>query len=205
MTENKKADWIIVGLGNPGPKYAGTRHNIGWLTADGFAAKHNSEFREVRDICLLSEIKYKRQSVVLAKPTTYMNDSGRAVKYLCRKFSCKPENVIVIVDEYNFPVGKIHVKNSGSNGGHNGTASIIEDLGTEAFIRMRCGIGKDFPPGGMVDYVLENFPASQQEDVRAMIEKSCTALEHIMMTNLTTAMSDINSGRLWIEKEEKKG
>ncbi len=187
-------DWLIAGLGNPGLKYERTRHNIGWLVIDALAQKHGKTFKPGKGMWLETEIKIRRDSVLLIKPTTYMNASGEAIKKLINTHKLPAERVIAIVDEYNFPVGKVHIKSGGSDGGHNGITSIIEELGTMDFWRMRCGIGKNFPPGGMVEYVLANFASYETEELNAMITRACDSLEFFISAGAARAMQKINAG-----------
>ncbi len=197
-------NWLIVGLGNPGERYHNTRHNIGWLVADEFAKRRNLHLAPVSSIYNFAEFKYAGKLVGLVKPTTYMNNSGEAVRKLANKYSVNVQNVIVIVDEYNFNVGKVHLKKDGSDGGHNGILSIIEEMQATNFLRLRCGIGKDFDPGGMVDYVLSVFKKEESESLSLMINKACDAIEYILKNNnIGRSMSAINSETIWKSKEEK--
>ncbi len=197
-------NWLIVGLGNPGERYHNTRHNIGWLVADEFAKRRNLQLAPVSSIYNFAEFKYAGKLVGIVKPTTYMNNSGEAVRKLANKYSVNVQNVIVIVDEYNFKVGKVHLKKDGSDGGHNGILSIIEEMQATNFLRLRCGIGKDFGPGGMVDYVLSVFRKEESESLSLMINKACDAIEYILKNNnIGRSMSAINSETIWKPKEEK--
>lgn len=195
-------EYLIVGLGNPGEKYQKTRHNIGWMVSNAINIEKSTKWKLHKNLYLFSNFSMFGKNVINAIPVTYMNNSGMAVKELLNKYKIPINNVIVIVDEYNFPVGKVHIKKCGSNGGHNGIASIIEETESNDFLKLRCGIGKDFPSGGMVDYVLSDFPETQQTDVMDMIDKAIDSIEHIIKVGFSRAMSDINSERLW--KEEKK-
>ena len=194
-TQNRKnMEWIIAGLGNPGIKYGRTRHNIGWLVIDELAKKHGKSFREGKGQWMETDIKLRRNEVLLVKPTTYMNASGEAILKLSRIHKLPPERIIAIVDEYNFPVGKVHIKQGGSDGGHNGITSIIEELKTPNFWRLRCGIGKNFEPGGMIEYVLSNFTAEESKDLETGITRACDSIEHFIIAGAARAMSAINSG-----------
>lgn len=188
-------------MGNPGEKYAATRHNIGWLILDSLLSKYSATPQKLKKLCLASEIKIAGKTAIAAKPLTFMNNSGEAVNYLAARYKIPFNNIVVISDEYNFPVGKVHLRRGGSDGGHNGVASVIEHLGNAFFLRLRCGIGKDFPTGGMVDYVLAPFPESDSEALNLMINKAVGALEHLVKAGAERAMSDINSGRLWQPEE----
>ena len=184
---------LFVGLGNPGPEYELTRHNIGFLVVDAFAAKHRLSWSQPSGLYHESTTRYASRPVILAKPMTYMNNSGKAVKKLCAAHSVPAQNVIVIVDEYNFssPIVRLHPK--GSDGGHNGLSSVIEELKTENFWRLRCGIGRDFGPGGLVDYVLSVFPKAESGILEEMIENGVKAIETICKAGPQRAMNGINA------------
>jgi len=197
-----KYDKLIVGLGNPGSKYENTRHNVGRMAIDKIAEKFDAEWQPETGIYLKAEFKTKGKQFLLCKPDTYMNNSGEAVKKIADKYSVNPNDIIIIVDEYNFPLGRIQLKQSGSDGGHNGTASIINELKDENFWRLRCGIGNDFGPNGLVDYVLSDFPLTQKQILDDMLNKITSAVTHFMgHPNFKKAASEINSELIWTEKE----
>lgn len=191
-------------MGNPGNKYDKTRHNIGRMVIDTMAEKYHTEWRPQKRIYWETEINIEGNKILLVKPDTYMNNSGEAVRKVAAKYMVKPENIVAIVDEYNFPVNKIQIKLGGSNGGHNGTASIIEELNNENFCRLRCGIGKNFEPGGMVDYVLQRFADEEFSEVEKMITKTISSLEYLAVTPFGKAASEINSGEIWNPKAKKE-
>lgn len=186
-------EWMIVGLGNPGNRYEKTRHNIGWMVCNGLTAPKIVEWSKGRGDYVQANISLRKVPVIMILPTTYMNNSGKAVAEARTRYNVPVERIIVIADEYNFPVGKIHLKQGGSDGGHNGIASVIKELGIGNFWRMRCGIGRDFQPGEMAEYVLSPF--AEDGDVAGMIAKSRKALElFIAGGNPQRALSLINSG-----------
>ncbi len=187
-------DWIIAGLGNPGNKYEQTRHNIGWMVVDALAKKHAKSFQIGKEQWMETDIKLRRNMVLLVKPTTYMNASGEAIAKLAKLHKLPSDRIIAVVDEYNFPVGKVHIKQGGSDGGHNGITSIIEELKTPNFWRLRCGIGKNFPSGGMIDYVLSNFTPEESKDLEMGIARAVGSIEHFIIAGAARAMSAINSG-----------
>lgn len=193
----ERADWLFIGLGNPGEKYSRTRHNIGWMVIDKLIAKNNSEYKKLKKLCLASEISIHGKAITAAKPLTYMNLSGEAVKFLMARYKTHYNNVIIISDEYNFPTGRLHLRRGGSDGGHNGVSSVIEHTGKSDFLRLRCGIGKNFPPGGMVEYVLSEFANEEISAKEQMIVNAVTALEYIVSNGADRAMSEINSGRIF--------
>jgi oligopeptidase B len=187
-----KTKWLIVGLGNPGSKYQLTRHNIGMRVVESFTSKCKAEFKFGPD-CEFAEFKYAGQEVYTCLPTTYMNNSGTAVKKMLNKFAISPENIVICVDEYNFQVGRIHLKAAGSDGGHNGISSVIEHINASNFIRLRLGIGKDFGPGEMSNYVLSHFYPNEDEIVNDMIKDGVKALEMVLKIGFARAMSDVNA------------
>lgn len=167
---------LLLGLGNPGSRYAATRHNIGWMALDAVAKRIAVELKPGRGDFWEGIGMWRGQQCLLAKPTTYMNNSGTAAVQLLKHYNLTPADMLVIVDEFQFPVGKIQIKPSGSSGGHNGLESLICHLGTHNFPRLRCGIGRDFAPGEMADYVLSPFTAEQQEAVQQMIFQTRDAI-----------------------------
>lgn len=198
----KKVDWLVLALGNPGSKYAETRHNIGWMVATALASKYKKPIMQLSPLFKHAAMRIDGKLVLLALPSTYMNNSGEAARYLCDEFDIPAERMLVVLDEYNFDVGKIHLRKSGGHGGHNGLKSVIEHMETKDFYRLRCGIGKRFPEGGMVDYVLSNFETEETEKKQEMIERAVEAIEHLVKVNPNRAMGEINSGTLW-EEESK--
>jgi PTH1 family peptidyl-tRNA hydrolase len=196
-----KISLLVVGLGNPGKKYSKTRHNIGWMAASTLAARFNAEF-QTHTVYHYTVLSYKGIEIAVALPTTFMNASGEAVRKLCARFHVKPEKLVVICDEYNFPVGKIHLKRGGSDGGHNGIASIINELESSDFYRLRCGIGKGFETGGMKDYVLSQFEDEEIASLKDSLEKAADAIEYFSLNDPSRAMSFINSGKLWYDKQK---
>ena len=167
--------YLIVGLGNIGAEYAGTRHNIGFNVLDALAEASNTAFTTARygDI---AEAKYKGRTLVLLKPSTYMNLSGKAVRYWMDAGKIPPENLLVISDDIALPFGTIRIRAKGSDGGHNGLKNIAELLGTNAYARLRFGIGGDFPKGMQIDYVLGEWT---KEEAAALPERTKVAAEAI--------------------------
>ena len=202
--EAVKFDLIVVGLGNPGSRYAGNRHNIGWMVVDALSQKYQGFFRRQKSLYESTAIKIKSKDVLLVKPMTYMNNSGEAVAALSKEFQVSLSDFVIVVDEYNFPIEKIHLKSGGSDGGHNGIMSIIEHLDSEDFMRLRCGIDKKFESGGMVDYVISDFFSEQIPARDASIIKAGEAIECLVRMGNDRAPSEINSGRLWKVPEKKK-
>ncbi|WP_418992937.1 aminoacyl-tRNA hydrolase [Alistipes sp.] len=159
--------YLIVGLGNIGTEYAGTRHNIGFAVLDALAEASNTVFTTVRygDV---AQLKYKGRTLVLLKPSTYMNLSGKAVRYWMEAEKIPHENLLVVSDDIALPFGTLRLRPKGSAGGHNGLKSITELLSTEEYARLRFGIGGDFPKGHQVEYVLGRW---SDEELRALPER----------------------------------
>ena len=159
--------YLIVGLGNIGAEYAGTRHNIGFKVLDALAEASNAVFTTARygDV---AELKHKGRTLILLKPSTYMNLSGEAVGAAARFYKIPPEHILVVSDDIDLPVGKLRLRAFGSAGGHNGLKNIAELLGTEDYARMRFGVGGDFPRGHQVDYVLGEW---SDEERKALPER----------------------------------
>ena len=190
-------DWLIVGLGNPGIKYEKNRHNVGWMVIDAIIKKYGLNETQESKKYIFSKWSFKRKNVILAKPLTFMNLSGKAVQALKIKYKIPDERILVVVDDYNFPVGKVHLKAGGSDGGHNGIASIIEETKKNSFYRLRCGIGNDFPKGMLVEYVLSDFRTEEIDDLNNMINKAVQSIETVVEFGAAHAMTLINSERLW--------
>lgn len=194
--EPTSVDWLVVGLGNPGNKYEATRHNVGWMCALEISKKYGKQMKCSSNIYYHSFFQIENQSILLAMPTTYMNKSGEAVKKLSDKYSIPCDRTIIIFDELNFPVGKLHLRQDGSDGGHNGVSSVIDELGRSDFYRLRCGIGNDFPSGGMIDYVLSPFKDEESSVVKKMIEKTPYCIELLARFGKMRAMTEINSDNI---------
>lgn len=184
--------WLIVGLGNPGERYHSTRHNIGRMIAEAFAETKRLQFKKGRGNWLESECTVKGEKVSLMLPETYMNNSGQAVGEFIRYYKIPTEHVIILVDEYNFSVGKMQLKQGGSDGGHNGTSSMMAHIGP-TFWRFRFGIDKQFGPGEMADYVLAPFRQDEIEQRNKMIERGVKALNLFLSGNPSRALQQINA------------
>ncbi len=188
------AEWLIVGLGNPGPEYAQTRHNIGWMVVQALAERHGGQWHHGPGPWLETTLQIDGHTVRAILPLTFMNRSGEAVHGAQRWSHIPSERIVVVLDELNLPLGTVRLRASGSDGGHNGMASIIERLGTQHIARLRCGIGRNFPRGKMADYVLSPFAPEELPERDAMIERAVVALEYLIRHGLQRAMSVINAG-----------
>ncbi|MEL6535272.1 MAG: aminoacyl-tRNA hydrolase [Bacteroidota bacterium] len=163
--------YLIVGLGNPGPEYELTRHNIGFLVLDALAEKLDTTFSLSRQ-ALKSEGKYKGRTLHLIKPTTFMNLSGKALNFWMKELKIGPEQVLVITDDLALPFGKLRMRAKGSSGGHNGLKDIERVLGGQKYPRIRFGVGSDFGKGQQVDYVLSNFPQEELDGLPPLIDRA---------------------------------
>ncbi|HEY1164492.1 MAG TPA: aminoacyl-tRNA hydrolase [Chitinophaga sp.] len=184
--------YLIAGLGNIGEEYRHTRHNIGFDVADAFVAKHGGVFRSDR-LADVAECKWKGKIFVVIKPTTYMNLSGKAVKYWADKEKVPVENLLVIMDELALPLNVLRLRPGGSDAGHNGLKSIQELLGTNQYPRLRFGIGNNFPKGRQVDYVLGKWADKELPLVKQKIEKSVEIIEAIASIGIERTMNNYNN------------
>lgn len=182
---------LIVGLGNIGPEYRGTRHNIGFRVLDAFAEASNISFSTARygDV---GSGRIKNQQVVLLKPSTYMNLSGSAVRYWKEKEGIDLDHLLVVVDDIALPFGTIRLRPQGADGGHNGLKNIAEMLGTQAFQRLRFGIGNDFPRGCQIDYVLGHFTPEQLALMPERVATACDAIRECVLCGFQKAACDFN-------------
>jgi PTH1 family peptidyl-tRNA hydrolase len=184
--------FLIVGLGNIGDEYAHTRHNIGFDVVNAFVRKHKGNFSTGR-LAFTAEIKWKGKSITCICPTTYMNLSGKAVKYWLEKAKITSENMMVIVDDIALPLNKLRIRPAGSDAGHNGLKSIQEVLGTTEYSRLRFGIGNDYPKGMQSEFVLGKWTKEEEALVKLKIEKSVDALESFISGGITSAMNLVNN------------
>ncbi len=184
--------FLLVGLGNIGAEYAHTRHNIGFDVIDHFVAKHGGSFHTDR-LADVSTIRYRGKILVCIKPSTFMNLSGRAVKYWMDKENISLSNILVIVDELAIPLSKLRLKTKGGHAGHNGLKSIEETLGTTEYARLRFGIGNEYPKGTQVDYVLGKWRNEELPIVRVKIEKCSEAIERYVVAGPAQTMNTLNN------------
>jgi peptidyl-tRNA hydrolase, PTH1 family len=184
--------YLIAGLGNIGPEYELTRHNIGFLTLDQLADKHGTDFASNR-LAYTADFKYKGKHLHLIKPTTFMNLSGKAVNYWLKEWKIPQENLVVVTDDIALPYGKLRLRPKGSHGGHNGLRNIEETLLTQEYARLRFGVGGDFPKGRQIDYVLGHFDKNEFAELPLHIDKACEMLLSFCTAGIQITMSQFNS------------
>ena len=186
-------EWIVVGLGNPGPKYDWTRHNVGFLVVDELADRANIPVQRVKYKALTNTTKLGGKSVLLMKPVTYMNLSGEAVGQAARFYKVPPERVLVISDDVSLPQGKLRIRRSGSAGGHNGLKNIIAHLGTDQFPRLRIGVGsKPHPDYDLAAWVLSDFSPSELSLLSDLFPVACLGIECLVSGDVNKAMQLCN-------------
>lgn len=184
--------YLIVGLGNAGTEYAHTRHNIGFDVVTAFVLKHGGFFKAGR-LAEIAEIKYKGKIFVCIKPTTFMNLSGRAMKYWLDKEKIEVENSLTIVDDLALPLNKLRLRKSGSDAGHNGLRDIQNVLGTDVYPKLRFGISNNFPKGMQVEFVLSRWSPEEVPLVRLKIEKSIEVIDNFASIGIDRTMNTINN------------
>lgn len=186
--------WIIVGLGNPGEEYAKTRHNIGFQCVAELAGRHGLSFDGKRAKARIAEGQIAGQRVVLAKPFTYMNNIGQAVVGLCQWYKAAPEReLLVIYDDLDLPFGVLRLRERGSSGTHNGMRSIVSLLGSQAFARLRVGIGQGPPGRDAAKYVLGRFTREEQAHLPEIRARAADAIEVVVREGLIVAMNRYNA------------
>lgn len=186
---------LIVGLGNPGAKYANTRHNVGWMALEAFAKKHGVTIEKSGFQGVYGEMRWgsSAEKVILLKPMTFMNLSGRSVAPAAHFYKIDPTEILVIFDDMDLDVGRLRMRIQGSAGGHNGMKSLIQELGTQEFPRLKIGIGRPAPGWQVVDWVLAPFNADDTATVVASLPKAVEAIESFLTDGITKAMNRYNA------------
>ncbi|MCQ2187334.1 MAG: aminoacyl-tRNA hydrolase [Bacteroidales bacterium] len=185
-------EFLVVGLGNIGPEYAQTRHNVGFMVLDAWAQASNALFSTGRYGDLLS-LSIKGRTFHLLKPSTYMNLSGNAVRYWMNKLEIPLENLVVICDDLNLPFGTVRMRAKGSDGGHNGLKNINELMETQEYARIRIGVGHDFNQGGQIDFVLGNFSDEQKTELENICKKCISGIKDWAFLGIGKAMTALNT------------
>jgi PTH1 family peptidyl-tRNA hydrolase len=185
------SSFLIAGLGNIGSEYEGTRHNIGFDVADALVTKHGGSFSSDR-LAAKAEISYRGKSLTCIKPGTYMNLSGKAVRYWLEKKKIPVERLLVITDDIALPLSRMRLRGNGSDAGHNGLKSVFEELQTEKYPRLRFGVGNNFPRGMQVEYVLGRWFPEDLPLLKLKIEKAVQVVESFVYMGLERTMNDYN-------------
>ncbi len=183
--------YLIVGLGNPGYEYDGTRHNVGFRVVDALAKAANVAFEDKR-YGFVANMRVKNCQLVLLKPTTFMNLSGNAVRYWMEKENIALENVLIVVDDLSLPTGTLRLKGKGSDAGHNGLKHIAQILGSQGYARLKFGIGNDFPRGAQADFVLGRFNTEDEEIIEKQLPTACEIVKSFCLTGITITMNQYN-------------
>ncbi|RLD54521.1 MAG: aminoacyl-tRNA hydrolase [Bacteroidetes bacterium] len=184
--------YLIAGLGNIGSEYANTRHNIGFVIADALAQEGAASFKTER-YADVTKMKYKSRTLICIKPNTYMNLSGKAIKYWMDKEKIPIENILVILDDIALPTGVLRLRGKGGDGGHNGLISIIENLNTANFPRLRVGIGNDFAKGYQSDYVLGKWTKPEEEVLVPKVKTAISIVKSYVSIGLSRTMTSFNN------------
>lgn len=183
---------LIAGLGNVGDKYCFTRHNAGFMVLDKWALDEGLSFREEKKLkCFLTKLRYNNEDLLLVKPTTFMNLSGEAVRAVMDYFKIEVKDILIIYDDIALDLGRIRFRANGSDGGHNGIKSIIQHVGTKDFDRLKVGIGPQ-PNIPSENYVLQNFPKEQHEELKDVLKKSIEAVEYYLKNDIQKAQNLFN-------------
>lgn len=183
--------FLIVGLGNPGDEYARTRHNIGWRVVEALAKEKEAQWEDKR-YGFVTRISVKGRQLILLRPTTYMNLSGNAVRYWMQQEKIELDHLLIVVDDLALPFGQLRMKPSGSDAGHNGLKHIAQILGTQAYARLRFGLGNEFSRGQQIDFVLGEFPEEEAALLPDVIKHACGAIKTFCLAGIQFAMNECN-------------
>jgi peptidyl-tRNA hydrolase, PTH1 family len=186
------ADYLVVGLGNPGDEYARTRHNVGAETVELLAERHGAKLRKGKERARVDQVRIGGVLVALAVPLTYMNDSGLAVVALARRYGVEPDQIVIVHDELDLPVAALKVKAGGGLAGHNGLRSIKSHLHSDEFLRVRIGVGKPVSKEQGVEHVLKKFSKRERAEIDVTIEQAADAVESIAGDGVAVAMNRFN-------------
>ncbi|HNW59325.1 MAG TPA: aminoacyl-tRNA hydrolase [bacterium] len=185
--------YLIAGLGNPGAQYAHTRHNLGFMTADALASDLGGGFRKKNSAALIAETNYAGCDVIIAKPQLFMNRSGESIAPLVRYLNITLEELLVVVDDADLPLGKLRLRKQGSAGGHNGLKSIIAHLDANNFPRLRLGMGRPDDPGAMIDHVLSDFSRGERPVVQESVQRAVGIIRDYIEYGIDQAMNRCNA------------
>ena len=191
--KNKSDMWLIAGLGNPGLQYEKTRHNAGFMAADRLAEKHGAQFNKHKSEAVYADFKIGDNRILLVKPQTYMNNSGRAVSALLNFYKIPTDRLIVMFDDITLDIGKLRLRRKGSHGGHNGIKDIIELTGTDEIMRIKIGVGeRENRDYDLKDWVLGKIPTEQMTDFNKALDRAALAAEEIIIRGIDSAMNKYN-------------
>ncbi len=185
--------YLIAGLGNPGPRYANTRHNLGFLTADALAESLGAAFRKKSCSSLLAEAASAGNELIIAKPQLFMNRSGEAIGQLVRYYNIEPDRLLIVVDDADLPLGRLRLRKQGSAGGHNGLKSVIDHLGSRDFPRLRLGMGRPENPEEMIDHVLSDFSRGERAIVKEIVQHAVETIHCFLQSGIEQAMNSCNT------------
>jgi peptidyl-tRNA hydrolase, PTH1 family len=185
--------WVVVGLGNPGDRYAATRHNAGVVVVEELVRRVGGKLKNHRSGCLVVEGHLGGESCVVARTTSYMNESGRPVRQLATFYKTEVEQLIVVHDELDIPFGEIRVKSGGGTAGHNGLKSVAQHMSSKDFIRVRFGIGRPRGGGDPVSYVLDRFSGSERKELPSLVDRAADAVEKVIGSGVEAAMNEFNT------------
>lgn len=191
-----QADWLVVGLGNPGEEYAGTRHNVGYQVANRLAKRIRVEFDRKAADARIAEGTLAGRKVAVARPGTFMNDSGHSVRRLLQRYRLEPSRLVVAYDDVDLPLGKLRIRSSGGPGTHNGMRSVVAEIGSEAFPRVRLGIApvrEGGDRGDLVDHVLSPFVDDEKPIAEQMVARAAEAIEVLLRDGVERAMERFNA------------
>ena len=194
---------MMVGLGNPGNEYAGTRHNVGWMLVDALAEHLGINEWRSREKGMVAEGRIGSEKILLVKPLTYMNNSGECVGPLMRWYKLEPEDIMAAHDDMDIPIGTIRIRKKGSAGGHNGINSLLSHIGSENFGRLRIGIGRPQPGWSVINHVLAQFNDQEQEEIGDAIKQLIPAVECMVLEGPDMAMNKFNPKK--VKKAKKTG
>ena len=192
QTDEDMKKFLIVGLGNIGPDYEGTRHNAGFMAADRLVEQAGGKWESCR-YGDMARIRVKNCELLVLKPSTFMNLSGTAVRFWMNKEKLPLENLLVIVDDIALPFGAVRLRTGGADAGHNGLKNIAEQLGSQQYARLRFGVGKDFPRGGQIDYVLGRFPEEERKQLPERLDVAAEAVKAYCLSGPQFAMTRFNN------------
>jgi peptidyl-tRNA hydrolase, PTH1 family len=185
--------WIVAGLGNPGDRYERTRHNAGVLVLEEILRRNGLTLKRHKSNCLIAEAGFGDNRFVLARPMSYMNESGRPLRDLARWYKASTDHLLVVHDELDIPFGDVRVKLGGGTAGHNGLNSVSSHLGTKEFPRVRVGVSR--PPGDRdsADYVLSEFSSRERKELQAIVDRAADAVERVLEVGIERAMNEVNT------------